>query len=124
MTQTIPSREVTCEFNDDFLVLIQTMNPVIVCCVYWAPHNSPFRWTVPQLVILVSFLKKKQADFKVANIWVTGDINFVLTDWHTLTSCCKEEQVFFDDLASLSLEQQTKTKTRRFLTSSSPTSHN
>ena len=40
--------------------------------MYWPPHNSPFRWTVTQLVDLVSVLKRKQAEFEVDKILVTG----------------------------------------------------
>ena len=76
---------------------------VLVCCTYCATHRNAFRWTNAPLVNLVCFLKKKQAKLNVENKLVTGVINFVSTDWHTLTSCCEKEQYFFDALASLNL---------------------
>ena len=86
VAQNIPSCEIVSSFKECVVIRLLTNKPIIICCLYSAPRNSHYTWSVADFAQLLTFLRSKQYEYGAVCSYNAGDINLTCTHWPSMTS--------------------------------------
>ena len=100
-------------FNcSDYLVISLTgfTGSVMLCFIYNAPGNSPYRWSLEHITNPLSSLMEVIDGLESCVVLVTGDIIPNSADWSTMCSSHECEAQFLDTLFQLNFSNSAPTQ--------------
>ena len=115
VSKNIPSSQIDSIFQDCVIIRISLNKTFLICCLYSAPSNSAYTWTLPDIVELLKFIRRKQFEYSAVCSYIAGDINLSSTHWPSMTSTSLFEQTILNELCESNFQQLIKTQEGRSL---------